>query len=106
VLSARLGAGDRLVVIVALTDLERLLRRQPLLAEYGVIITGFPLPARAWLVGLIRTITGANAEEAEREVSALPLRLAGSFTRGEAEDLLAQLTRERVGAKLCRDGVA
>jgi Trk K+ transport system NAD-binding subunit len=101
-LAARLAAGDRLVGIVALAGLERLLRRQPSSAEYAVDVTAFPLPTRGWLTGLVRTLTGLGPEEAEKSLQQLPLRLASGLTRGQAEDLLAQLVRERVSAKACR----
>ncbi len=99
-LAARLGEGDRLVGIIALSDLDRLLRRQPSSAEHGVEVSAFPLPARDWLVGLMRTLTGMGPEEAEKALQQLPLRLAEGLTRGQAEDLLAQLMRERVEARV------
>ena len=57
-------------------------------------------PARAWLAGLVRTLRGVGQEEAEKLVGRMPLRLADGLTRGQAEDLPAQLGRERVGARL------
>lgn len=100
-MTARLAAGDRLVGIIALTDLDRLLRRQPAPADYAVEVQGFPLPARGWLAGLIRTLRGAGQPEAEAVLEQLPFRLRDHLTRGQAEDLLAQLVRERVAAKVC-----
>lgn len=99
-LSARLGVGDRVVGIIALGDLERLLKRQPGSAGLAVEVTACPLPTRPWLAGLVRTTTGASAEEAERAVAALPLTVARGLTRGQALDLLAQLERERVTARV------
>jgi Trk K+ transport system NAD-binding subunit len=99
-LPARLAEGDRLVGIIALTDLERLLWRQPSSAEFRVEVSAFPLPARGYLIGLVRTITGVGPEGAEKMVQALPLRLAENLTRGQAEDLLAQLVRERITARV------
>jgi Trk K+ transport system NAD-binding subunit len=99
--AARLSAGDRLVGIIALTDLNRLLRRQPIPADYAVEVAGFSLPTRPWLVGLTRALNHTSAEEVERALDHLPLRLAGNLTRGQAEDLLAQLRRERVQARIC-----
>jgi Trk K+ transport system NAD-binding subunit len=101
ILPARLVAGDRLFGIIAMTDLDRLLRRQPSSAAFAVDVTAFPLPTRGWLVGLFRTTTGSSAAEAEGALDHLPLRLATSLTRGQAEDLLVQLVRERVTARLC-----
>jgi Trk K+ transport system NAD-binding subunit len=98
---ARLEAGDRLVAIIAMPELDRLLRRQPPSAAFAVDVTAYPLPTRGWLAGLLRTTTGLSAAEAELALEALPLRLATSLTRGQAEDLMAQLARERVAARVC-----
>lgn len=62
--------------------------------------TAVPPPARAWLAGLVRTLRGVGQEEAEKMVGRLPLRLADGLTRGQAEDLLAMLARERVTGRL------
>jgi hypothetical protein len=100
VLSARLAEGDRLVALCALADLEPVLRRQPASAAFAVDVTGCPLPTRGWLAGLIRTFHGQSQEDAEKAIEHLPLRLGSNLTRGEAEDLLARLARERVAARL------
>jgi Trk K+ transport system NAD-binding subunit len=99
-LGARLAAGDRLIGLIALTDLERLLRRQPAPRGWSVEVTGFPLPARAGLAGLVRSRRGLGAAEADKALNALPLLLDADLTRGQAEELLALLARERVGARL------
>ena len=47
---------------------------------------------------------GAAARRARSRsgrVEAYPFRLAAGLTRGQAEDLLAQLTRERVAGRVC-----
>jgi Trk K+ transport system NAD-binding subunit len=97
---ARLGAGDRLVAVVAMSDMERLLRRQPPSAGFAVDVMAFPLPARDWLTGLVRTERGNSLEEAQAALDQLPLRISTHLTRGQAEDLLARLVRERVSAKV------
>ena len=100
-LGAPLAAGDRLIGILALPDLQRLLRRQPSSAAYAVEVGACPLPTRPWLAGLLRTQRPEiNVEEAERAVGALPFRLAEGLTRGQAEDLLARLLRERVAGRV------
>lgn len=99
-LLARLGPGDRLVAIVALTDLDRLLRREPSSAEFAVDVSAFPLPARDWLVGILRAERGISLEEAQAALEKMPLRLGANLTRGQAEDLLARMVRERVSAKV------
>jgi hypothetical protein len=101
-LAARLLPGDRLAAIIALHDLDNLLRRRPPPRDCAVEVTEIPLPARAWLAGLVRTTRGVGREEAERMLDPLPLRLADGLTQGQAEDLLAQLAREQVKGRLCR----
>ncbi len=102
-LSARLAAGDRLAAIIAFSDLDNLLHRRLPPRDCAVEATQIPPPARAWLAGLVRTLHGVGPEEAEKRVGRLPLRLADGLTRGQAEDLLAQLARERVTGRLSPD---
>jgi Trk K+ transport system NAD-binding subunit len=102
-LTTRLGAGDRLVAIMTLTDLERLVRRQPVPNNCAVDVTGFSLPARQWVALLLRTQQGLSAEAADSALDQLPVRLGTHLTRGQAEDLLALLARERVSAQLQQD---
>jgi Trk K+ transport system NAD-binding subunit len=99
--ASRLQAGDRLVAIVDLANLDRLLRRQPCSAAFAVDVTAFLPPTRGWLAGLVRATLNLAADEAERALDQLPLRLATGLTRGQADDLLTQLTRERVAARVC-----
>jgi len=98
--NARLASGDRLIGIVALPDLQRLIRREPPARDRGVEVDAIPLPTRGWMVTLLRARQGISAEEAEKALDQLPLRLASGLTGGEAEDLVAQLVRERVSARV------
>ncbi len=102
--AARLSAGDRLAAIIALSDLDNLLNRRPPPRDRAVEATAVPPPARGWLAGLVRTLRGVGQEEAEKMVGRLPLRLADGLTRGQAEDLLAMLARERVTGRLLGSG--
>jgi Trk K+ transport system NAD-binding subunit len=101
-LDVRLGPGDQLAAIVALSDLDRLLRREALPADCAVDVHGFALPTRAWVAHQLRLQRGMSAEEAEKALDSLPVCLATGLTRGQAEDLLARLARERVTAQLRR----
>jgi Trk K+ transport system NAD-binding subunit len=101
-LNTRLSAGYRLVAITALPDLERLLRREPPQADHAVDVTAYPLPARPWLASLMRLGQGDATMAAEEALDHLPVCLGERLTRGQAEDLLALLTRERVTARLRR----
>jgi Trk K+ transport system NAD-binding subunit len=99
-LDVRLGPDDQLVALVALSDMERLLRREPVPADWAVDVLSFPLPTRGWVAQLVRVQTGASAEEAEKALDQLPVCLGTSLTRGQAEELLALLAKERVTARL------
>jgi hypothetical protein len=88
------------VAIIALPDLDNLLRRRPPPRDCSVEVTAFPPPTRSWLAGLVRTARAVGQGEAEKMLGLLPLRLGEGLTRGQAEDLLAQLARERVTARL------
>jgi Trk K+ transport system NAD-binding subunit len=103
-LDARLGPGDQLTAFVELTDLDRLLRRETVPADCAVEVLGFPLPTRAWVAQQLRLHSGASAEDAEKALDRLPLTLATGLTRGQAEDLLARLAKERVSARLRQRG--
>lgn len=94
--NARLAEGDLLTAVMALPDLVRLLRRERAPAEWTVEVTKVPLPARPWLIQLLRLRRQLNADEAEQQIAVLPLRLGEQLTRGQAEDLAALCRRERV----------
>jgi Trk K+ transport system NAD-binding subunit len=100
--NVRLDVGYRLIAISALPDLERLFRREPASADYAVDVTAFPLPTRSWLASLLRMRKGCSAETAESALDSLPVCLGSNLTRGQAEDLLVHLRRERVATKLRR----
>jgi Trk K+ transport system NAD-binding subunit len=101
--AVRLSRGDRLVAVVPLTDLERLLHRQPPPACCAVEIGGFPLQVREWMVGVVQEVQKVSVAEAECIVEQLPFRLADRVTRGEAADLIERLVAERVTAYLTPD---
>lgn len=89
--SHRLVPGDRLVVIAALPDLERLLRRERVPADCSLEVHGFPQTARPRLVELLGLHGGLDEANAEAALRQLPLVVPGSWTRGQAEDLAADL---------------
>jgi Trk K+ transport system NAD-binding subunit len=98
--TGRLEAGDRLLAIAALPDLERLLRREKVPTGWAVEVSAFPLPARAIVAQVVRLQRGLGAEEAEKVLEQLPACVGDDLTRGQAEELLEQLNRERVTARL------
>ncbi len=99
-LGSRLESGDKLTAIVNLKDLQKLFRREKPHEDYLVEVVRFPLPARDYLVQMLRTCRGLSGEEAEQEVETLPLKLTHPLSRGYAEDVLYLLHRERVEARV------
>jgi len=97
-----LRVGDRLTVIAALPDLERLLRRDPPPTDWTVEVTAFPPAARPKLVQLLWERQSITASMAGEFLDHLPLRLGNNLTRGQAEDLLARLRPENVTAQATR----
>lgn len=96
----RLDTGDRLHAIMALPDLDRLLRRQAPPAIHSIDVTAFPLTARPGLIQLLRIRRGFTVDEADAALTQLPVCLAELLTRGQAEDLLSHLQREKVHASM------
>jgi Trk K+ transport system NAD-binding subunit len=97
-LQARLEPGSRLVAISRLPDLERLLRREPVVADCAVEVAAFPPAKRSWLASLLVARQQSSADAAENALNHLPVRLGSSLTRGQAEELLALLQREEISA--------
>ena len=99
----RLKPGDRLIAVAELPDLERLLRREPAPREWGVVVSAYPVTAKDVLVPLVRAARHCHNDEAEKVLAAGPFRVAVGQTRGEAEELQAKLSRERVTVQIVRD---
>jgi Trk K+ transport system NAD-binding subunit len=94
-----LQTGDRLTIIAALPDLERLVRRDLTPREWGIELTSFPPSARPKLVQLLWERQSLTAHMAEERLDHLPLQLGNNLTRGQAEDLLVRLRRDNVNAR-------
>ena len=94
----RLRAGDKLTIVAELSDLERLVRREPAVADRKVVVHSFPLSARDVLLSIARTNRSSSAEEATSILQALPFVLAEGLTRGGAAEMVALVTREKVDA--------
>jgi Trk K+ transport system NAD-binding subunit len=97
---SRLSAGQHLVVIGTLSDLDRLFRREPAKRDWGVALTHVPALARDAIVLLLRATRNLSASDVNRMVESLPARVADGLTRGEAEDFMELLKRERAAAQL------
>jgi hypothetical protein len=89
-----------LTVIAALSDLERLLRREPLPTDWAVEVSDFPPAARPKLTQLLWERQSITGHMAEGLLDHLPLRLGNNLTRGQAEDLLTRVRQEKVVARL------
>jgi Trk K+ transport system NAD-binding subunit len=96
----RLAAGERLTVVTELPDLNRLLRREPVPADRAVVVESYPLSAAELLAPIVRTNRGCSQAEAEAAVRDVPFTLATNLTRGDAEVLLARLSRDKVSGRL------
>jgi Trk K+ transport system NAD-binding subunit len=101
-LNAGLSAGDRLVAVVSLRDLERLLKRQPAPKGWLVEVTGLPPSEKEWLMMFVQRSREISEEDAMEMLDHLPLVLEGGLTRGQAMDLMALLEREQVRAVMRR----
>jgi Trk K+ transport system NAD-binding subunit len=101
--NVRLDPGCRLIAISSLTELERLLRREPAPADCGVDVSAFPAPKRSWLAAHLVGEHKFSAEAAESALDHLPVCLGSHLTRGQAEDLIAVLQREQITATLRQD---
>jgi hypothetical protein len=96
-LERRVKEGEKFTAIGALKDLERLFRRQPAAAEWAVELIAVPALAKAQIELIARIEQGGDVS-----LDSLPLRVGSAKTRGQAEDLRAQLERERAEVKLVR----
>jgi hypothetical protein len=96
----RLKPDDRVTAVAELPDLERLLRREPVPRDRWVVVDGFPKTAREALLPLVRAARRCSQDEADAVLGAPPFVAAAALTRGEADELLAQLGRERVSARV------
>jgi hypothetical protein len=102
----RLQDGDRLTAVATVADLDRVAQRAAVPANWAVEVLSFPVTARGDLVLRARALGGLSAETAEALVNGTPFVLAGRQTRGQAEELLGLLQREKVSARLVEKDAA
>jgi Trk K+ transport system NAD-binding subunit len=95
-----LAAGDRLTVVAELPDLERLMRRQTPPATSLVMVESVPDLARESLRTRLILRQNRSLEDADAVIRQLPFTLAGGLTHGEAQDIVEQLAREGIGARI------
>jgi Trk K+ transport system NAD-binding subunit len=96
----RLKVGDRVTVVAELPELERFIRREVVPATYSVVVISYPIPAREYLITLVRATKHCTQDEAELVLKTIPFTLTTGLTRGEGQELVEQLTRESVSAQV------
>jgi Trk K+ transport system NAD-binding subunit len=101
-LDARLEAGRRVIGISSLRDLERLLRREPPPQDHALDVTGFPISSRPWLAAFVQRSQGLTPQAADALLNKLPFRLGPNLTRGQAEEMLEQLRKQDITARLTK----
>lgn len=100
----RLKSGDRFAAIVALPDLERLLRRELPPRLWSVVVESHRPIAAPALLPIVRTTRNCTQEEAELLLQRPRFSLVDQLTRGTAEELTARLSRERITAQIVETG--
>jgi Trk K+ transport system NAD-binding subunit len=98
--SYRLAAEDKLIIVATVSDLERLTRRAAIPANCAVEVTAYPMSAREGLELQVRALRGLSAEAAALVASQAPFTVANQQTRGQAEELVCVLQREKVRARV------
>jgi Trk K+ transport system NAD-binding subunit len=96
----RLKVGDKLTVVAELHDFERLLRLQAPPAVHRVVVDTYPVTAKEVLLPLLLRLRDCTADEAAAVLGAPPFVLRDGLTFGEARELIEQLEREKVAARL------
>ncbi len=96
----RLQPGDQLTVFTTPMDLGRLIQRKPVPQNWGIEVRGYPIGMREDLAVRVRLARGIPAEQASALMQQTPFRFAEHMTRGQAEEWLRLLLRERIDAEL------
>ena len=68
------------------------------------MVDAVPLTATGELLPLVRTARGCSQEEATKLLEAKTFTLLEKVSRGKAEEMLSRLQRERVTARVVRNG--
>jgi Trk K+ transport system NAD-binding subunit len=96
----RVAVGECLTVLIGLPELERMLRSERPAEDWAVYVDDLPLAGIGELELLVRNVRGCSAEEASALVTKKSFTLVDRVTRGQAEELLNRLSRERVTARI------
>ena len=87
-------------------DLERVSQRTAIPADCAVEVTAFPTLARETLALQVQTLRRLSASEAAALVASVPFVIADGQTRGQAEELMGVLQRERIEGRIVPMGKA
>lgn len=98
----RMKAGDRLMVVAELVDLERLVSRSTPERVFSVTMDDFPLTAADALLPILRASRSISAEEANRLMANKPVIVGENLSRGQAEELFRRVSREKAKAVIRR----
>lgn len=98
--SYRLRPGDRVTLFTTPRDLGRLSEREPIPANWSIEIVDYPFTAKAELTVRLTTSRNLTQEEAKEIVEQSPFLFAQGLTRGQAEEWVRLLKRERVTTRL------
>ncbi len=96
----RMKAGDHLMVVAELLDLERLVRRAAPEKGHSVLVEDFPLTASDALLPILRASRNMSAEEADALLAGKSFVMGEGLSRGQAEELHARVTREKARATI------
>ena len=96
----RLKIGDRVTVVAEMRDVERTISSESIPAMASVVVDSFPTIAKDTLVALVQLKRGCGRDAAEAILTATPFTLASRQTRGEAQELVEQVAREKVAARV------
>ena len=96
----RLQVGDRLTAVAEMRDVERMIRRESVPSNASVMVDAHPVTAKESLAALVRVHRNCSGEEAAAMLDGTPFTLATGLSRGEAQEMVEQVTREKVSARV------
>ncbi|WP_020469018.1 NAD-binding protein [Zavarzinella formosa] len=92
--------GERLLVILPISALDRISRRIQPVRMCSVIVHSFPLSARDAFNAQLRAFRQISPEEADAVLDQPPFEIARGLSLGEAEEMIDLYHREKVDARL------
>ena len=99
-----LATGDCLTAVTVLSDLEWVTRRTPAPTDCSVEVTAYPPWARETLALRARALRHLDPPDADALIADVPFVLADQQTRGQAEELVELLQRDKVVASVRKTG--